>query len=42
MIDMRITQLFFDREAVARRLDAATRKVFSRFGAFVRRTGAAV
>ena len=38
MIDMRITQLFFDREAVARRLDAATRKVFSRFGAFVRRT----
>src|SRR5690606_6172596 len=35
---MKITELFFDRKAVTSRVDKATRKVLSRFGAFVRRT----
>ena len=35
---MRIKELFFDRKAVTSRVDKATRKVLSRFGAFVRRT----
>ena len=38
MIGFEIKQLFFDREAVASKADAATRKVLSKFGAFVRRT----
>jgi hypothetical protein len=39
MIRMVTKQMFFDRKAVTSRLDRATRKVLSRFGAFVR-TGA--
>lgn len=35
MIRMEVTKLFFDRPAVMARVDAATRKVFSKFGAFV-------
>ena len=35
---MRIKKLFFDRKAVTDKVDRTTRKVLSRFGAFVRRT----
>lgn len=38
MIDLRLRELFFDRKAVIDRVDKATRRVLSRFGAFVRRT----
>ena len=38
MIRMDITQMFFDRPKVFRKVDSATRRVLSRFGAFVRRT----
>lgn len=38
MSGMRIKELFFDRKAVIDRVDKATRKVLSRFGAFVRQT----
>jgi len=37
MIRMVTKQMFFDRKAVTSAVDRATRKVFSRFGAFVRR-----
>ena len=37
-IGFEIKQLFFDRQAVISRVDPATRKVLSKFGAFVRRT----
>lgn len=36
MIGMVSKQMFFDTKAVTSRVDAATRKVLSRFGAFVR------
>ena len=35
MIRLVTKQMFFDRKAVTNRLDRATRKVLSRFGAFV-------
>lgn len=35
---MRLKELFFDKAAVVRNVDATTRRVLSRFGAFVRRT----
>jgi hypothetical protein len=38
MVGFEITKLFFDRKAVLGRVDKATRRVLSRFGAFVRRT----
>ena len=38
MIGFDIRKCFFDRQAVISRADAATRKVLSKFGAFVRRT----
>jgi hypothetical protein len=38
MIRMKPGILFFDSKAVARKVDTATRRVLSRFGAFVRRT----
>jgi hypothetical protein len=38
MIGFEIKHLFFDRQAVISRVDPATRKVLSKFGAFVRRT----
>ena len=38
MIDMRITRLFFDRKAVTNRVGRATKRVLSRFGAYVRQT----
>ena len=38
MIGFEITRLFFDKKAVTRRVDRTTRRVLSRFGAFVRRT----
>ena len=38
MIGFEIKQLFFDRRAVTSRVPPATRKVLSKFGAFVRRT----
>ena len=38
MIGMNIRELFFDRKAVMNKVDRATRKVLSKFGAFVRRT----
>ncbi len=38
MIDLKLKDLFFDKVAVTRRVDATTRRVLSRFGAFVRRT----
>jgi hypothetical protein len=38
MIGMKINSLFFDQPAVVRTTDRATRRVFSRFGAFVRRS----
>ena len=37
MIRFEIKQLFFDTKAVRSKLDAATRRVLSKFGAFVRR-----
>ncbi len=33
-----VTKLFFDKQAVRDKVDAGTRRVLSRFGAFVRRT----
>ncbi len=38
MIDLRFKDLFFDKATVVRKVDATTRRVLSRFGAFVRRT----
>ena len=38
MIRFEIKQLFFDREAVTSKVAPATRKVLSKFGAFVRRS----
>jgi hypothetical protein len=38
MIDLRIKEMFFDRKAVTGKVDAAARKVLSKFGAFVRTT----
>ena len=38
MIHLEITKLFFDKQAVRDRIDAGTRRVLSKFGAFVRRT----
>ena len=38
MAGLRITHLFFDSAKVLRSVDKSTRKVLSRFGAFVRRT----
>lgn len=38
MIGFEITKLFFDRKAVTSRVDRTTRRVLSKFGAFVRRT----
>ncbi len=38
MFGFEITKLFFDKKAVTSRTDRATRKVLSRFGAFVRQT----
>lgn len=38
MIGMDVKKLFFDTKAVRSKVDAATRRVLSRFGAFVRRT----
>jgi len=38
MIRFEIKQLFFDTKAVRSKLDATTRRVLSKFGAFVRRT----
>jgi len=38
MIRFEITKLFFDKKAVRDKVDAATRKVLSKFGAFVRQT----
>ncbi|NBC11289.1 MAG: hypothetical protein GVY24_06060 [Planctomycetes bacterium] len=38
MIDFKFKQLFFDRQPVLTAVDKAQRRVFSRFGAFVRRT----
>ncbi len=38
MIGMDIKRMFFDRKAVTGAADRATRRVFSKFGAFVRRT----
>ena len=35
---MKVKQLFFDNKKIIRSVDRATRKVLSRFGAFVRRT----
>jgi hypothetical protein len=37
MINLDVKRVFFDRKAVIDRMDAATRKVLSKFGAFVRR-----
>jgi hypothetical protein len=37
MIDVRMKQLFFDSKKVRRAVDRTTRRVLSRFGAFVRR-----
>ncbi|MBN2583071.1 MAG: hypothetical protein JXL80_08380, partial [Planctomycetes bacterium] len=34
----KITKLFFDKKAVRNKVDAGTRRVLSKFGAFVRRT----
>ena len=36
MMNMRIKQFFFDRQAVLGAVDSATRRVLSKFGAFVR------
>jgi len=38
MIHFEFKQLFFDREAVISKVDAATRRVLSKFGAFVQRS----
>jgi len=38
MIRMDMKRLFFDRKGVRNKMDSATRRVLSRFGAFVRRT----
>ncbi len=38
MIRVEIKQLFFDTKAVRSKLDSTTRRVLSKFGAFVRRT----
>ena len=38
MIQLNLTTLFFDSRAVLDKVDAATRKVLSKFGAFVRTT----
>ena len=38
MIDFEITKLFFDKKAVTNKVDKTTRRVLSKFGAFVRRT----
>ncbi|HEX7010618.1 MAG TPA: hypothetical protein VF184_11585 [Phycisphaeraceae bacterium] len=38
MIGFEITKLFFDKQAVTSRVDRTTRRVLSKFGAFVRRT----
>jgi hypothetical protein len=38
MIGFEITKLFFDKKAVRDNVDRGTRRVLSRFGAFVRRT----
>ena len=38
MIRFEVKQLFFDTKAVRDKVDATTRRVLSRFGAFVRRT----
>jgi len=38
MIRLDVTKLFFDRKGVHDRVDRATRRVFSKFGAYVRRT----
>lgn len=38
MLDLRITQLFFDRPKVKRAVDAARRRVLSKGGAFIRQT----
>ena len=38
MIRFKIKKLFFDTKTVRRRINATTRRVLSRFGAFVRRT----
>lgn len=38
MIVVEFKRMFFDRDAVMRKADAATRRALSRFGAFVRRT----
>jgi len=38
VIGFEITRLFFDKKAVTSRVDRTTRRVLSRFGAFVRRT----
>jgi len=38
MIGMQITKLFFDKPGVIGKVDCATRRVLSRFGAFVRTT----
>ncbi|MBS3821018.1 MAG: hypothetical protein KGY81_04565, partial [Phycisphaerae bacterium] len=38
MIRFEIKQMFFDAPAVRRKVDASTRRVLSKFGAFVRRT----
>jgi len=36
MVGMAVKKMFFDRKAVTRRTDRATRRVLSRFGAYVR------
>lgn len=38
MIGFEITRLFFDKKSVTSQVDRTTRRVLSRFGAFVRRT----
>lgn len=38
MIRMKMTRLFLDRKKVVAKVDAATRRVLGRFGAYVRRT----
>ena len=38
MIGFEIKKLFFDRQAVISKVDTATRRVLSKFGAFVRRS----
>lgn len=38
MIGLDVKRLFFDRAGVLAKVDAATRRVLSKFGAFVRRT----